>query len=86
MHILVDVRILLIFLYSLDCLTSVFAPFMYPRHSLKLTVLNSVSVWLMGICEVCWENTTDPGLLHESLICTLGMPCSARCKIFAPHA
>ena len=49
MHILVDVRILLIFLYSLDHFASVFAPFMYPRHSLKLTVINSVLAWLVVI-------------------------------------
>ena len=49
MYILIDIRILLVFLYSLDCFASVFVPFMYPRHSLKLTVLNSVLVWLVVI-------------------------------------
>ena len=62
-HILVDVRVLLVFLYSLDRFASVFAPFMYPRHNLKLTVINSVSAWfvvtvsnVLGIPQI-WTST-----------------------------
>ena len=85
MHILVDVRILLIFLYSLDGFASVFAPFMYPRHSLKLTVINSVLAWLvvivsnvLGIPQIldCYKFS------NAVFICALSISCSTNCKVF----
>ena len=85
MHILVDVRILLIFLYSLDRFASVFAPFMYPRHNLKLTVINSVLAWLvvivsnvLGIPQIldCYKFS------NAVLIYALSISCSANCKVF----
>ena len=85
MHILVDVRILLVFLYSLDRFASVFAPFMYPRHSLKLTVLNSMLAWLVVIVSNVLGMTHILDcytLSNDGLVCTINMTCSIRCKVF----
>jgi len=51
MHVLMDVRIILLFLFSLERFASVFAPFTYPKHSLWVTVLTSVLAWL--ITSIC---------------------------------
>jgi len=83
-HVLIDVRILLIFLHSLDRFASVFAPFSYPRHSSKTILFISVLAWLIIVVVnlIGLPQILDCYSVHRvTLVCNLSSDCSAACKI-----
>ena len=83
--ILATVRTLLIFAFSFDRFASVFAPFFYPKHSRRITIL---------MCVLAWSNTaaislvTIPPILdcytfsEFALSCTISPRCSKNCMTF----
>ena len=85
-HMLIETRIWLMFLFSLDHFASVFAPFLYPRLHFKSSVLKfSVLAWplplitnLPGIPQIldCYTFTKSLVFCHRSI------QCSSACKIF----
>ena len=83
-HTLVDVRVLLMFAYSLDRFASVFAPFLYPRHNLTITILSSVLAWFVGISFnlIGIPQILDCYTYSAATTCTLSVSCSSNCKIF----
>jgi len=85
LFVLVDVRVLLMFAFSLDRFASVFAPFLYPRHNLTFIIFASILAWLIpiafqliGIPQIldCYAYSKA---FHS---CFLSISCSSNCSIF----
>ncbi len=49
LYFLINVRILLIFLFAIDRFSYVFIPFSYPKHNGKVIIIMSVLAWSLGI-------------------------------------
>ena len=84
-HTLIEVRVFLILAFSLDRFASVFAPFLYPGHSLAFIIVNSVLAWLLPVtCNLmAIPQILDCYIYSKSLMtCTFSMSCSPNCKIF----
>ena len=86
LEILIETRISLMFLFSLDRFASVFAPFLYPRLHFKSSVLKfSVLAWLVPIITnvPSIPQILDCFTFTKSLVfCHLSIECSSACKIF----
>ena len=75
-----NVRTLLIFIFSLDRFLMVFAPFSYPKHSLKVVVLMSVIAWSLCI-SVHFSLVLSNCFFYsaETLICAINTSCYFVC-------
>ena len=77
------IRTLLFFVFSLDRFFMVFAPFAYPKHSLKVVAFLLITVWLFCIIF----NITLVGLdcftyKRVLLYCIVDTSCHQTCRIF----
>ena len=85
LHCFVDVRVLLVLAFSLDRFASVFAPFLYPRHNLALTVAMSVLSWFFGAAFnlIGIPQILDCYIYSKPITaCFLSMICNSSCQIF----
>ena len=80
------VRILLMFAFVLDRFLSVFLPYLYPKHQVRVIVGLSVASWF--ICLVCGVVLLPPPLLNcytlfqTNWLCHHSATCSNTCRIF----
>ena len=81
-----SLRTLLIFVFSFDRFASVFAPFFYPKHSHRITILMCVLAWSIGaaISLVIIPPILDCYVFSEpALYCTYSSRCSRSCTAFS---
>ena len=84
-NVFAEVRILLVFLFSLDRFASVFAPFLYPKHNTKVTIINSVIAWLITMTSslIGIPPILDCYMYRKSdSACVKSLSCSSSCKTF----
>ena len=75
----------LVLTYSLDHFASVFAPFLYPRHSLAFATVTSALAWVFAMTfnSIGIPQVLDFYVYSTSIsACTLSMSCSLSCKIY----
>ena len=85
LHAFVDVRVLLIFAFSLDRFASVFAPFLYPKYNLAFIIFMSALAWFIGIAFnlIGIPQILDCYIYSKPIAaCTFSMSCSSNCMIF----
>ena len=80
------VRTLLMFVFVVDRYLSVFWPFFYPKHKIKLTVSLSVAAWVFCLLVTA---AMLPGLLDcytfvvVGWVCFVSSTCSSLCLVYA---
>ncbi len=84
LFVLINIRTLLIFAFSLNQFLFVFLPFFYPRHNGKAVIVTSMLAWFLGII---YNVINLPPFLdcfvfnEDSLLCVISVQCSSNCLI-----
>jgi len=84
-HAFEDVRILLVCVFSLDHFASVFAPFFYPKHNLKIILISCILTWSVPtiVCIIGAPQILDCYKYRKAdSVCYINISCSLSCKIF----
>ena len=83
---LILVRTGLMFVFVIDRFLSVFFPYFYPKHKVKITVSLSVLTWLFCVvlCSLMLPGILDCYTFNNSInVCIASSTCSRGCSIFS---
>ncbi len=81
---LCSVRILLVFAFSIDCFTTVFSPYWYPKYRQRIVSILSILAWFISI--LFFAVGILPGMdcyaySEHTAMCPLSSLCSKKCYI-----
>ena len=81
----ISMRTCLMFVFVIDRFMSVFFPYFYPRHKVKIAVSLSVPIWLLCtvLCTLMFPGILDCFTFVSSFnVCIASGTCSGSCSIF----